>query len=235
MTLAKTLLDTFFPNRCLACSRGTRGHFFCPDCRTALEPISALSCRSCGLPLPLREPGSICLSCVARPPPFDSLGSAYLYGGPLRDALLSLKHGKRFEKAGRLGAMMAEKLAGRVPPGLAAVVPVPLYRKRLVDREYNQALLLAREIAWRLCVPLRPGLMRRIRNTGSQKGLSGRRRAANLKGAFAAVSAGEISGSSILLVDDVVASGATVSECARTFKKAGVIAVHVWCLARSSA
>jgi len=227
--MIRTCFDTLFPAVCPGCRKLAGADIFCDSCRGLLEPLGRFVCRVCGDPLPLRKEGSVCLKCCGSSPSYDTLRAAFHYGGPLRDAILSLKHTGRYEYGPRLGRLLVEQL--NVHPFLECDVaaPVPLFRSRMMARGYNQAALLAAEVASSLHLPLARRLLERVRDTGSQQGLSARQRADNVAGAFAV----RASADSVLLVDDVIASSATVSECSRMLKRAGVRTVHIWCLARS--
>lgn len=134
--------------------------------------------------------------------------------------------------AGRLlGELWCAALGERPPPAADCLVPVPLAPGRLRERGYNQALELARPLAKQLQLPLRWQSLRRIRATAPQSGLDRKARARNLRGAFAADPA--LRGQRVLLIDDVMTTGATLAACARSLRRVGVVTVEVWALARA--
>jgi ComF family protein len=131
-----------------------------------------------------------------------------------------LKHGNQFALATPLGLLLGEALANAKPgEGFDCLVPVPLHRQRLRARGYNQAVEIARPLARQLGLPLETGLLRRARRTPPQQGLSADQRSRNLRNAFTL--AGQLRGGRVLLVDDVMTTGATVRECCRTLRRGG--------------
>ncbi len=202
------------------------------------------ACPGCGSLLP-QNAGSTCAGCLALPPRFDEMRAAFVYGGPVRDAILALKHSGRMETGVRLGRLAAQflKLPSDVTDSApldplvrrpaSIVVPVPLHPRRLAERGYNQALLLARGMASAWGLPVRTGVLHRIRNTGSHQGRTALERRAALAGAFE-VSPGTLAPRvRVVLVDDVTASRSTAQECARVLKSAGADAVLVRVVAAS--
>jgi ComF family protein len=182
------------------------------------------ACARCGLP----GPDPICGACLAHPPAFDRVRAGGPFGGPLADAVRELKYRDRPALARPLGRW----LAARVPlPAGAALVPVPLARGRRVARGYDQATLLAARLAREARLPLLGGALRRVRETAPQVGRSRAERARNVAGAFAASPL--VRGRTLVLVDDVVTTGATADACARALKEAGAARVEVVALGRA--
>ena len=175
-----------------------------------------------------RALATTCGSCLASPPAFLSVLAGGLYGGPLAEAIQALKYGGRPAVARPLGAWLAARAA--IPRG-AAIVAVPLARRRRLDRGYDQAALLAGHLAWRRPCPTPSGALRRTRETPSQVGRNRGARARNVAGAFAAGRA--VTGKEIWLVDDVVTTGATADAAARALLAAGANGVRVVALARA--
>lgn len=227
------LEEALFPSRCLACREflPDSGGSFCELCEPALWPIARPWCEQCGRPLEGRcEDPRICLGCAAARPTFDRLQSTFYYGGPLADAIIAFKHGGRAEYGSRLGKLMLS--AGEVEiPVVDLVVPVPLHPRRARRRGYNQARLLAGAAARAADAPLRD-VLRRERDTGSQRGRTRAERFAELAGAFRVAAPKRVADRRIWLVDDVVTTGATVQSCAAALRSAGASEISVLSLAR---
>jgi ComF family protein len=223
--LSSAFLDLLYPPRCAACAEPSEAGPFCVTCAEALLPV-ATGCRRCGLP----GPDAACGACLADPPAFDGLLAAGLYGGPLADAVRALKYGGRPAAARPLGAWLAARVA--LPPR-PVVVAVPLARGRRLERGYDQASLLAAALA-RAAGGLRlRAALRRVRETPAQVGRSRAARARNVAGAFEA-DPRAVAGLDLLLVDDVVTTGATADAAAGALKRAGARRVLVVALARAA-
>lgn len=212
------------PPRCLLCSSaGDDGLDLCRECRSAL-PVQGAACSVCALPLV--DGSAICGRCLKHPPGFDAAWASFSYAGAIERLLPRLK----FHADLAAGAILASLMAAN-PPSFAAdvLVPVPLHRKRLAERGYNQALELARPLARALGVPIRAGLLQRVRATTAQTGLTGAERRRNLRDAFA--TRGEVP-ARVLIVDDVMTTGTTVAACAAALKRDGAQWVGCWIAAR---
>ena len=223
--LGRRLALALLPARCLVCGEtGMGGQDLCRDCRAAL-PFNRVACARCALPLP--APGT-CGACLRSPPPFAASHGVLLYRLPVNQLLPRFKfHGDL--AAGRLVAqLMAEGLAGAARP--EALVPVPLHPARLRQRGYDQALELARPLARALGLPLCSERLRRVRATPAQSELDAASRRHNVRSAFA-LAPGPLP-RHVALVDDVMTTGATLGECARTLYRAGVLRVDAWVAAR---
>lgn len=190
-------------------------------------------CDGCGTPFPYAsEMAGRCAACQARPRAFDRARAACLYDEASRDLILQLKHADRTELAGLLSLWLA-RTAGPLLAETQAVTPVPLSRIKLFRRRYNQAAEMARPLARRAGAAYRPDLLVRLKDdTQAGKSASGRRR--GVQGAFAVPASRRrlVEGKRILLVDDVMTTGATAEACARALKKAGASAVDVVVVAR---
>jgi ComF family protein len=199
--------------------------------RGLLDLLAPPACTGCDEPLPASAEG-FCAACEPLLDPGERVGaalSAYLYGGPMAEAVRRLKYGRRTELAPVLGQMLADRaleLAGEVD----AVVPVPLHPARLRRRGFNQAALLAAPVARALAAPLCTRELVRIRDTPPQAELGAADRLRNVRGAFLAVAA---PGARVLLVDDVRTTGATLTECAEALRVAGADRVLTLVLARA--
>jgi ComF family protein len=164
------------------------------------------------------------------PPAFDWARAGGVYAGPLREAVQRLKFARKPALARPLAALVLEQWAAVLPPA-DAVVPVPLARARERARGFNQATLLAERVARALGAPLRPRWLARGRDTAPQTDLDVARRRANVRGAFVAVPA--VAGLDVVVVDDVLTTGATAAECARALHAAGARRVGVLTVARA--
>lgn len=228
--IADRLLRALLPPRCLLCgAAGDGGRDLCAGCAADIA-INAPCCPRCALPL--EAPAPSCGACVKREPPFASAWVPFRYGHPLD--LLEARFKFRADlAAGRvLAGLLADRACVDAPSRPQLIVPVPLHPARLRERGYNQALELARPLARALALPLRHDVLMRTRATPPQTGLDAKTRRRNLRGAFA-VAQGVALPAHVALLDDVMTTGATVHECARVLRRAGVVRVDVWALARA--
>jgi ComF family protein len=175
-------------------------------------------------------PPAVCPTCAADGPAYDYARAAAVYGGVMRDALHRFKFGGRRTLAQPLADLAVEQCGATLPDGIGAVVPVPLARDREWERGFNQAALLAERIAKRLDVPIRAGWLARQRATKPQSDLPAAERSANVRGAFRAAPA--VADRHVLLVDDVLTTGATLGECARALRAAGARRIGALTVAR---
>jgi ComF family protein len=247
--IAASLFFTLFPADCRVCSAPLIEISRTPVCQSCLEepgPLSGSFCSVCGeawdFPPSLDPSRAKCRPCQKAHPPFDRAVAYGSYDSTLRDLIHLLKFDCVRPLAPVLGRMLAETIAGletSLPAGAIAVVPVPLYPKRKMQRGFNQAEVIARAALKRLSrlhterFEFVPEVLVRSRDTGSQIGLSRHQRRENLRGAFAVSDPTRIDGRCILLVDDVYTTGATASECARVLLRAGAKRVWVATVART--
>lgn len=232
---ATGLLDAVLPPLCLSCGAAVGAHgTLCPACWDRIDFIGAPMCAMCGLPFDYDVgPGALCGACTRRAPDYG-LGRAVMrYDDDSRRLVLGFKHGDRTHGAPAYGTWMAR--AGADLLGKADVIaPVPLHWRRLWRRRYNQSALLASATSRVSGVPLMVDALTRRRPTRSQGGLSRAARQRNVRGAFM-VTPGRrdrVEGRSVLLVDDVLTTGATADSCARTLTRAGAGVAGVLVLCR---
>jgi ComF family protein len=232
---AQSLLDAILPPLCLSCSEIVASPgALCAECWPRFSFIGAPHCERCGVPFAEDlGTGAHCAECLTRPPRFRRARAVLTYDDKSRRVVLPLKHGDRTDMARACGGWMA-RAGAELLAEADLVVPVPLHWRRLFIRRYNQAALLARMAAREAGVALAPDLLRRARWTGSQAGLKAKERRRNVRQAFDVPPRwqAKLAGKSVLLVDDVLTTGATVEACVRALQKAGAAHVDVLTLAR---
>ncbi len=234
--MLNAFMDIIFPRVCAGCGREVGGScgYLCWDCMLRLEWIRPPFCRICGDPLEgdVALP-FVCAGCAARPPAFERARSVARFRGALRTILHAFKYrGATWLSADLTDLLRACYAIYFARAGLDTVTYVPLYPARERERSYNQAFLLAQGLA-ATCPPLvLRGCLRRVRPTPSQTNLTAGERIANVKSMFSIQAPQDTVGRRILLVDDVMTTGATVNECARTLKQAGAALVGVLTVGR---
>ena len=229
LRLLDRLVHALLPAPCLGCARPlpARGALLslCPDCRSRLKRPPLGACAVCALPIPAHNPppGFRCAPCREHPPGFDRLLALWSYEPPLHEVIQGLKFG-RLDYLGRHLAEAVAEILGDELAGFDAVVPVPLHWRRRLARGYNQAERIGRPLAGLLGLPLLCALSRR-RATPPQSRLGREERLGNLRRAFRVPRPGQVRGLSLLLVDDVATTGATLDVAATALKNAGAAAV----------
>jgi len=226
-----------FPSTCLLCgASGVQGLDLCQGCIDTL-PVIDSACYSCGLPLPSGTTGSQrCGQCLKQPPAFDRTVSLFRYQAPVAGLVQQLKFNGRLNNARTLGQLLARHVSTNSLPLPQAILPVPLHSARLRERGFNQALELARPLARTLELPLLIDHCQRIRATTAQTSLPANQRRRNLRGAFKVTrpfTTQQTPIKHIALVDDVMTTGQTLNELARTLRKSGVNTIDVWVCARA--
>jgi len=232
-----------WPNRCLVCEApGLEGLDLCAACFEDL-PWNRCACPRCALPLPVTavlgsSSGQVCGDCLrrkaalgrrGRTPALDGVHASFVYAAPLDRLLPRFKFHRDFAAGALLAQLMAECAGDWRRPD--AVIPVPLHRARLRRRGYDQALELARPLARSLDLPLRDDLLERIHATAPQSELDAPARRRNLKRAFAAHKP-DATLAHVVLVDDVMTTGATLHAAAEALRRAGIARVDAWVCAR---
>jgi len=240
VTMLHYLLNFLYPPRCAACGVGLpldARHRVCAPCLGTIEPLRLPLCRICGAPLGAAGDDERCGHCQAAPPAFNSARAITRYraGGDGTSAVATLLRRHKYGLDQSLGRALAEYLDAA--PALDAeaydvVIPVPLHRSRLRWRGFNQAALLAAALARRLDCPLDVATLARVRATASQTSRDRAQRTRNVRDAFGVRRPARVAGRRILLVDDVMTTGATADECARVLRAAGARRIDVLTLAR---
>jgi ComF family protein len=255
----EALRAAVFPARCLQCRRllpvaadGTPPPgpaeedgdllrpYFCGACLSGVAPLTSPFCPRCGVMFRARAgEDHLCGRCLEQAPPFHMARAAFAYDRSLVDVIQCFKYKGKTRLAGPLGALLARTFV-RYWAGEAVdlVLPVPLHPRRLRRRGFNQSDLLLREWQKRArpgaMPPIASGILLRARATAAQAGLGRRERESNIRGAFVVRRPEQVNGRHVLLVDDVITTGATVGECARGLLASGAARVDVLALARVS-
>lgn len=234
--LARLALDALVPPTCPVCDAPVEAAgLICSACFPRFRPIAPPLCDGCGLPVRGEDiPTPLCPACRAQPPLFRRARAVWLYGGAAKDLILRLKYADREDLAPTLGRLMA-RAGAELLREADLLVPVPLHLRRLVARRYNQAALLARAVAVASGVPAAVDALRRTRATPPLAELSREEREASLIDAFAVRPRwrGRLRGRRVVLIDDVLTSGATAEACAEALLAAGAGAVDVLAAART--
>ncbi len=228
-------LNAVLPPRCLSCGELVeRSGALCGPCWSDVVFLAPPHCACCGLPFEFdMGPDALCGACTRARPAYERARAVMRYNDASKRLILGFKHGDRTEGAPAFGAWLARAGAALIAEA-DLIVPVPLHRWRLLTRRYNQAALLAHALGRETGLPVVSDLLVRRRFTPPQGRLSLAARERNVAGAFAVkpARAGYLDGRRVLLIDDVLTTGATVSACARTLRRGGVASVEVLVLAR---
>lgn len=224
------MLSRLLPPRCLVCGApGDGGRDLCAGCAGDFS-LNHPCCPRCALPL--AAPAPMCGECVRRPPPFAAVSAPFRYAHPLDLLEVRFKFGGDLAAGRVLGEMLADMVDPSVLDSVGLLVAVPLHPARLRERGYNQALELARPLARRRRLPLTADALRRQRATPPQTGLDARGRRKNLADAFVVAPDVPLP-RHVVLVDDVMTTGATLRECAQVLQRAGCDRVDAIVLARA--
>lgn len=227
-------LDVALAPVCLACHSRLSGHdCLCPACWTTVEFIRPPVCDRLGLPLPHGSPaGTLSAAAIAHPPDYDRARAVAFYDGAMAKLIHGFKYSDRHDARRLFGRWLASA-GSELAAQCDVILPIPLSRWRLIERRFNQSAILAMEVGRRAGRPVAPLALERIKATRSQVGLTALERAQNLSGAFAvpARQRHRIAGQRVLLIDDVLTTGATCNSAARALKAAGASRVDVLALA----
>lgn len=230
--LAGALLDLVFPPCCAGCGAELATGVLCERCAPHVERIASPRCPRCGIPFEGAGADHLCSRCILEPPRFASAVAAFEFAGPLADGLRALKYGPRAERIEPLARLWRE--ACPALPAVEVAVPVPLHPAKLRARGFNQTVQMALPLLRARGLRLDCGALVRRRPGDSQASLTLRERREAPRGAFAATArATRLAGRRVLLLDDVMTTGATANECARVLLAAGAAEVHVAVVART--
>jgi ComF family protein len=246
LRIAEGLFNVLFPSDCRLCGVPLLNISrlpVCPECLAEVHPVAGKVCSICGERVlssyALSDPDGLtrCPVCRRLKRPFERAVAYGSYDGGLRELIHLLKYNGVRPAAGVLGRMLAEAV-GDIGLGHAAVIviPVPLFKGRFHQREFNQSELISKAALKHLSrerFGLRTDILERTRDTHSQIGLTGHQRRENMRGAFAVARAAEVAGHAVLLVDDVYTTGTTATECAKVLRRAGAAQVWVATVART--
>jgi ComF family protein len=232
---ARLLGDVFYPPKCALCHVPVdAAHAICSECFARLNFITKPQCSCCGVPFSYAPLGEmLCGECLADPPPYRLARAALAYDDVSRPLVTRLKYGDRPHLAILLARLMRQ--AGHEAlDGADFIIPVPLHWRRQVARRYNQSLVLAHRLGLLSEVEVRPDLLQRHKATAPQVGLSRSQRLRNVATAFSVPKSCRhtVDGKTILLVDDVMTSGATMDACSKVLIKAGAAEIRILTLAR---
>jgi len=227
--IGAAVLDFALPPRCPGCGIIVdQVESFCAECWRQVAFLGDSGCEACGLPLEGTDAGT-CAACLARPPRIARTRAAVAYDDISRRLVLALKYSRKVA----LARTMARYMAPLVQAGEdRLLVPVPLHRGRLWQRGFNQSLIIARALSKRTGVAVAPALLARTRRTPPLKGMSAQQRRRTVAAAFKVRDPAAIDGRIIVLVDDVLTTGATAEACARALRRAGAARVELISWAR---
>lgn len=217
-------MQRLLPQACVLCGGESGTDTLCAPCRTELPRLPAEGCKICALPL---THGRVCGVCIAKPPDYDAVTAALVYAFPVDAVIQRLKYRGDLSMVALLGDALAQRVAGPVD----VIVPMPLSAARLRSRGFNQAMEIARVVQATTGLPLAAHACRRSIDTLPQATLPWEARAKNVRGAFECME--DFSGLHVAVVDDVMTTGATLAELARTLKHAGAARVSGWIAART--
>ncbi|MFJ2538342.1 MULTISPECIES: ComF family protein [unclassified Pseudomonas] len=219
---------------CLLCDEPAEAETpMCMACEAELPWLMG-QCRTCALPLP--ESGLTCADCLLEPPAFEQVAVPWLYGFPVDSLITRFKHNAKWPFGHLLADVLGQYLQYRFDEDLPrpdVLLPVPLASKRLRQRGFNQAAMLARWLSLKLDLPCDEQVLCRIQDTRAQQDLDAKARKRNLRNAFALTPQADVRGRHLALIDDVLTTGATAQALARLLMNAGAARVDVYCLART--
>lgn len=228
-SIPRKLLDMILPPLCHICREGSTAESksnICQPCLIDIEPMAGPLCGLCGRGFAGGDATEVtnrrlCGECIIQPPPFDRAISAIAYTGPIRKAIYRFKYNGDTRLAGTLASLMQTPLSALNYASIDIIMPIPLHRKRLTERGFNQSLLLAAALSKKTGSTVDYKSLRRVRHTTPQVELNARAREMNVKGAFELSGGLCLKDKTVLIVDDVYTTGSTIRECAKILKKEG--------------
>lgn len=218
------LLNRLLPQDCQLCGKPDAGDLLCASCLADLPRLPVEHCLLCALPAPA---GAVCGGCLRHPPHFDATHASLVYAFPVDQLVQAFKYGHQLALAGLFSRLMQAGLVIEAD----VMIPLPLSQQRLRERGFNQAVEIARPLARASGIPLDLQATARVVDTAAQAGLPWKERRANIRHAFECRM--DLTGKSVVVIDDVMTSGATLDEFARTLKLHGAVRVTNWVLART--
>jgi ComF family protein len=240
VSIKEAFLDTLFPRRCVFCdsARVEPKSFLCRECRESMRVISHPFCTQCGLPTPglSLQTGGFCGRCLSAPPPYLRARYGVYYEGKLRDALIRFK----YYAALNLGNTLSDVLTAAFhrhydSTEFDTIIPVPVHRRRLFKRGFNQAVILAAKLSSKATLPLDRRSLIKQKDTVPQARLPRAERVKNLRNSFGILDDGNVRKKRVLLIDDVATTGSTIAEATKTLLKAGASSVDALVLALRTA
>ena len=223
------ILRVLYPSHCYLCAKQQSEPGLCRACRHDL-PLNEVCCRVCALPMPVSEGNLICGSCLQTPPAFDKTWSPFIYAQPLEWLIQQLKFNQKLY----LASLLARQMWQHKPAVTSAecIIPMPLHPRRLRQRGFNQAMVLARELSRLSSIPVDDSVCQRVLHTETQTGKTALHRNRNIRGAFR-YNVGCKQYCHVIILDDVITTGSTVMELTKTLKQSGVEQIDVWSVARA--
>jgi ComF family protein len=226
LNIGKGIGRSLLAQDCLLCQGASGGLLLCQACAREL-PTMASACPRCAAP---GADTAECGACLADPPHYDASCAAFTYAYPVDALIQAFKYGGQLALAGLFAHALYRRIGGA--GGVDLIMPLPLHSARLAERGFNQAAEIAKVLSRLSGIAMDARRARRVRNTAAQTALPWRERATNMRGAFAC--GGDLAGLRIAVVDDVMTTGATLDEFARTLKKSGAARVENWVVARTA-
>ena len=226
LNIGKGIGRTLLAQDCLLCQGASGGRLLCQACAREL-PTTASACPRCAAP---GADAAECGACIADPPHYDASCAAFTYAYPVDALIQAFKYGGQLALAGLFAHALYRRIGGA--GAIDLIMPLPLHSARLAERGFNQAAEIAKVLSRLSGIAMDARRARRVRNTAAQTALPWRERATNMRGAFACDA--NLAGLRIAVVDDVMTTGATLDEFARTLKKSGAARVENWVVARTA-
>jgi ComF family protein len=229
----KPVSDLFFPNGCIVCGKATTNANICPQCMYELNHIEPPFCTKCGKPFTSNKGIShICYDCIKDKNKFIMSRAVFEYNG----ATVKLIHRFKFGDQVNLSSFFSDELIKLynihfAAQGINAILPVPLSIRRLKHRSYNQTQLLAKRLSEKLSLPIFTQVLEKAKETPPQSRLSAEKRHENVKDAYRVTNNLLLKGKKVLLIDDVITTGATVNACTKALMRAGIKQVYVMAIA----